>query len=649
MISCRYLVPKLQPIVFDAIEKDVSFKSDYIVYSICKRVVEILFDKICCCITQVTSLATYVAFLSLSQILERNKMGLVADHIHDIYVSRSRHVSMYLECYEAQAKEGCCQFCVGNKGRELRSLKNMTSGKVYLRESPLLCLPLLTCSNNPKPICCRDGSGTLPSHSLGGALLTSHDDAEDVMPCCAGEIISQHIQLAFILTATPNSSSDSLLSSFLNTFRPPLVSSFCPSERDTPQPAVDANKSVHSRGEALQGLRDAFQSGWSTSQQVVMSTICVVVSMLISRYSSAVSEWDDVESAGRAVDGWTMYEALIRIPHNSHAIHKMKQSQRLGTTGILSDVRQQRYAVALFPLASAVNHSCAPAATFRYTFNPSTTPPCGPGRTRSIYFSEEVYRCFHVELVATKSILPGAEVCVSYGPTSVQPVQTRRRLLQESYCFDCTCDLCLSQLPSPQCSNSREDGATDLSIVTESGDAEIRQAIAKCAEDMQRVSSRCRTSVLGSSEEAGTEMSSILRRMTDIGSMLQSLGNVSVTEVQSQWVRTMCVCLDTLGEHAARKGNHREAVDYIEQAIQLMTDPVANPLAVTADDITIARERVKVVELLWAAGESLRAYDIALQVQAQLFAYVDVHADPDYLEMTEIIHCVELRIGARTS
>jgi hypothetical protein len=116
-----------------------------------------------------------------------------------------------------------------------------------------------------------------------------------------------------------------------------------------------------------------------------------------------------------------------------------------------------------------------------------------------------------------------------------------------------------------------------------------------------------------------------------------------VSELQSDWAQTMCFVLDQLGEKAARGGNHRQAISYVEQAIALMTNKQANPLAVSDDDVTVARERVKVVELLSACGDMRAVYDMAVKVREDLRPYVDVYRDPDFLEMVELIHYVEVK------
>ncbi len=109
-------------------------------------------------------------------------------------------------------------------------------------------------------------------------------------------------------------------------------------------------------------------------------------------------------------------------------------------------------AVAVYERASACNHSCAPNAACRFA-----------GRELSLVVSSTVPR--------------GAEVCVSYGPTSFREpdAATRRHALQEKYHFLCACAVC-SAAPV-----SRDEGAPGAALPWE-----IRVVAAHAHDDAAR-------------------------------------------------------------------------------------------------------------------------------------------------------------------
>ena len=72
----------------------------------------------------------------------------------------------------------------------------------------------------------------------------------------------------------------------------------------------------------------------------------------------------------------------------------------------------------LFPVANCMNHSCAPNIA---------------SVTRAPDYS--------LELVATRPIEKGEEMFISY-IDEMLPREERRRLLKESYLFDCECEKC---------------------------------------------------------------------------------------------------------------------------------------------------------------------------------------------------------------
>jgi hypothetical protein len=336
----------------------------------------------------------------------------------------------------------------------------------------------------------------------------------------------------------------------------------------------------------------------------------------------------------------------------------------------LCEVSQKRVALALYSRASALNHSCAPTAAFRHSVNMARLFSV---TGHDVYGIEALYRSCRVEVVATASVPAGEEVCVSYGPTAAQGVLSRRQLLQKAYGFTCTCRLCSLQLLDSSDTDTdhgsgsggsggneivgNDDRKDDDVTVINDGDG----LLTSIDEELRRLASRLQTSLIR--ESSGASPGVKIKELSDIHSRLQAVGNTlqtcrqssemkvtkfhaaigRVSELQSDWAQTMCFVLDQLGEKAARGGNHRQAISYVEQAIALMTNNQANPLAVSDDDVTVARERVKVVELLSACGDMRAVYDMAVKVREDLRPYVDVYRDPDFLEMVELIHYVEVK------
>ena len=108
--------------------------------------------------------------------------------------------------------------------------------------------------------------------------------------------------------------------------------------------------------------------------------------------------------------------------------------------------------MAMYPLASLVNHACAPNARVQYD-----------GR--------------QLQLVSASPMRPSAEVTISYGPTAGRtPLATRRAQLQEQYHFICHCPACEDEEPFDVDDNTIPDAAFDAALLM-LDDGKIKEAI----------------------------------------------------------------------------------------------------------------------------------------------------------------------------
>lgn len=193
-----------------------------------------------------------------------------------------------------------------------------------------------------------------------------------------------------------------------------------------------------------------------------------------------------------------LLQVLCRLPHNTHAISRVLSNSYYsssqtsgGQSTSTSEVQQVRLGYAVFLSASAINHSCRPNASIRYstlaaatTSVLSTTVFTSSAQSRDTQLNTHAdpvllyLQNIRIEIVSTQSIprysaahttsaataaaaaagdctIGTGEVVVSYGPLQGRHgVDVRQKVLHKQYLFSCTCGACTEDLQNLASSTS---------------------------------------------------------------------------------------------------------------------------------------------------------------------------------------------------
>ncbi|XP_064489866.1 SET and MYND domain-containing protein 4-like [Ornithodoros turicata] len=136
-----------------------------------------------------------------------------------------------------------------------------------------------------------------------------------------------------------------------------------------------------------------------------------------------VSFFDDQETSGlggnlKSVIGGALLRHILQLVCNAYTVtsYESRPGVEDGTT---ATSQQVSIATAIYPNASLTNHSC----------NPNVVSVFHDGATLAIR--------------AIRMIRAGEEILICYGPHyRKMPFVERQKILQDQYCFRCTCDAC---------------------------------------------------------------------------------------------------------------------------------------------------------------------------------------------------------------
>ena len=151
----------------------------------------------------------------------------------------------------------------------------------------------------------------------------------------------------------------------------------------------------------------------------------------------------------------------VLLPTPALAHHKRPAMAGLGTRhGLAKEI-----GLAICPKAAVFNHSCAANAFARVRLRPGQSPS--------------------VEVRAIAPIAVDEEICISYAD-SVGDVTARRKVLRDSFFFDCACDRCTREETTPTPSFVIEgDAAAKATALEASSDPTARLVyapLARCLE-----------------------------------------------------------------------------------------------------------------------------------------------------------------------
>jgi hypothetical protein len=140
-----------------------------------------------------------------------------------------------------------------------------------------------------------------------------------------------------------------------------------------------------------------------------------------------------------------LFAVLIRLPTNTHSVSAHKYG---GHSATIQSIAHHRSGLALFMVASSLNHSC----------DPNCCVVIPPSISQSVV----------IRVVVIRPVTIGEELTVSYGPIwRRDPVLARQAALRAQYLFDCRCGSCekdIARISSEAAAVERSDKATKALI-----------------------------------------------------------------------------------------------------------------------------------------------------------------------------------------
>ena len=397
----------------------------------------------------------------------------------------------------------------------------------------------------------------------------------------------------------------------------------------------------------------------------------------------------------RAALALQLYEVLRRLPHNTHAIstimHTPDASNSHTTVTSLSSspvpgqvsvsvLSQTSCGVGIFPIASALNHACNGNTIVKFQYAKDANDTNGAADEVRDYVSSSTGvrgggaragagagaggaggagSCYcSVELVASRDILCGEELCMSYGPTPVMPMAVRKRLLWEQYLFQCQCALCVKQSQTLQRTDTQP--SPDASVCVETNTHSMIQLEKACilwAKDMWLQIDTLRQ-YLGNTSLATTPQLVAYRSrssnlLTEFNTKWLELKAVEAKFCMSMsapcerhLTEIQCTLCDISGQVCALLADYPAALAYTQQGVEIYIHTHCTLQGLPVDDILVCREEVKVVQLLLASGRTAECKALANKVKRNMQPYVNSLQDPDYCDVTQI---VDLLAGSRTA
>ena len=335
-----------------------------------------------------------------------------------------------------------------------------------------------------------------------------------------------------------------------------------------------------------------------TSNQWPLHTILIMITASFLCVSTFTTSADPMEH--RCL---SLLDVLSMLPQNAHAVDDISISVSKDPSGVCDTLTQRRVAIAIFFQASAMNHSCNPNCSLKYT------------KVKSNYDNAETCR-YELELVAIRDINTGEELTVSYGVVSGRySFRRRRETLAAQYLFLCRCVTCLQA--------ELEDKMIDRSTLNLSHHIMLSKMIVDAKAAMK-------THFINE-ESKSTDVEKKLHRLKSYYEEVAETKSIDSEYWNCEIVQLECKYLDSCAKVLATSGSYSAAAVAVRKAVDLML----NHGIYTARDVAIGREFVKLSELCNAAGEELDAQRNALRAFYCLNGFV-CDDDPDLLSLLNI-------------
>lgn len=327
----------------------------------------------------------------------------------------------------------------------------------------------------------------------------------------------------------------------------------------------------------------------SSSAQWSLSTL---LTMLVASLLCVCIESPVDETAGIEEHALDMFDILSRLPQNTHAVDFTYEGPSTSADRCVS-VEQRRVCIAVFLLASSMNHSCEPNCCLKYSI-------------KQMYKDYALSEGYQLEIVALRDIRAGEELTVSYGVIAGRDsCEHRNEVLRRQYLFDCRCSACL------------RNGNTNLRA-----DRKEHQILSRIADETE-IDLKKLYGKVGVFSELCHKISSEISSVKTILSKM-----TSETIDMDYWCRKAvlleCSYLDTCGYHFAKSNRFDDAANLVNIAIEHL---LGNNIY-SESDIAIGRELVKLTELLLAGGKCAEALTNARRAFKSLNGFVS-DEDPD--------------------
>lgn len=346
---------------------------------------------------------------------------------------------------------------------------------------------------------------------------------------------------------------------------------------------------------------------------------------------------------------WEIFQALIRIPHNTHSINSLLSSSHSQT------LSQVCLGYGLYPIASSLNHSCVPNIIIK--FNQIPQQEDNNHENNNNYNNNNIP--IQIELIAFRDIQSNEELTISYGPTGREDVEERRNLLYNQYQFYCSCELCIEQLNEKSSSNSTISHTTTTTTSSSMNSNENYQILEQLKMSLLEIKQQFETINFNSSpnirkirkyrESCNSIVFLPLMRLfkensKKITDNLQNDELNRLIEERNSIEDILCSCNDFMGQISAIIGEYREAIQYIENSINILTKQskkLNKRKVLNEDDVIILREKVKIVELLFHNQEWKECHKLAYEIRNKLKPFINIDLDEDYQELIGIIYQIE--------
>ena len=359
---------------------------------------------------------------------------------------------------------------------------------------------------------------------------------------------------------------------------------------------------------------DSRRNAWMSALQsiVVMSVVSTITALLVNHCPNTSTD----EHCGLQI-----FEVLYRLPHNSHAVSSFDTSVAGGVTM----VSQLARFVGIFPVASALNHSCRANAVVRF-----------------LHTHDDDATFCRIEVVASREITNSEEICISYGPTAAMSLSTRRSILWNQYLFFCACKLC-QQEEKMKMENISTCKATKHQYDMAKVEGDCIHWVKEMWEKIDTVRNEISVNMV-CPDQVETYHNILKNYQIDVDYQLKILEN-SETKYRIKMSKpcrrhmteisyTLC---DLMGQVCAQSSNYEEALAHTQRGVDLYKYAHCKLNGLPEDDIMVSREEMKLIQLLFACEKKEECKLLAQKVIQNLEPFVNVNTDPDYVELLNIM------------